>query len=84
MAIPTNHFRHYSKDFAPQVLQQLFVFEEGDAYLLSNYSMTDIDTDVFKEEPNHLVSEWVDTISHEWRTIPHVISPVPVFLNIPD
>ena len=74
MSIPTMHFRWYGSRTQP-VLQQLFVFNAAEAGLLAGLALTDANADVFADEPNHLVSEWLTGIRHEWRNVPFVESP---------
>ncbi len=66
MPIPTNHLR-----LADGTLQQLFVYDADDAWLLSLHSLTDVDEEVFKEQPHHMVEEWLEQeVDHEWRAVP--------------
>ncbi len=68
---PTFHFRWYGTKILNR-LQQLFVFNSDDAGLLSKLDLDEVDSFVFENQPNHLVSEWLETIEHEWRYIPFV------------
>jgi len=66
---PTMHFRFHGSR-TQQVLQQLFVFDQDDSWVLSMHALTDIDAEVFNNQPSHMVSEWLSTINHEWRNVP--------------
>lgn len=67
MSLPTSHFR-FATDGR---LQQLFVFDDDDQWMLSRHALTDVDAEVFREEPNHTVAEWLTRqVMHEWRNVP--------------
>ena len=55
-------------------LQQLIIFDREDLMLL-NHPLTHVDADVFREEPNHTVGEWLEKeCIHEWRNVPVVVA----------
>jgi hypothetical protein len=68
MAIPTAHMQ-----WSPAgVLQQLFVFDEDDAFVLEARSLDDVDADVFEGIDPRTARAWLIQrhINHEWRSVP--------------
>lgn len=57
------------------VLEQLVVFNEDDAYLLGKYEMSSVDPEVFRDQPNHTMREWLKGVNHQWRGVPEENTP---------
>lgn len=81
MAIPTNHFRIEHKEvpvgdgsYAKTVeeLQQLWVFDADDEFVVKNVDLDEPMTD--GEHFNHTYREWLNlpgAVNHAWRPVIH-------------